>query len=281
MHVSGLAASIGRTLTRPLIVVLIAVCSLLPLHAASPAFALAPRALTGADFYNYQGKFCDGCYGGYNESAAIATEKFATAYGLYFSSFWQNEVASVSVNAVHLRGYNAVTFALGFGDAVDNNNTPGDSGASGHLAITRDGQLYRTIQVAAGQAAQPVTVLFGGHTVIKFTATRTDSGGSDADLLLANPTAVTVGASSAATVSLALSVPAGGSQVINVKTKPHAFVSMIVTFPQGRPLIAGPFTASSTGQWSYSFPVPQGDHGYARVVVVAAGQVLLGGFTIG
>lgn len=102
--------------------------------------------------------------------------------------------------------------------------------------------------------------------------------------MMANPTAFSIGVAQPqpqpSALSLASTVPGGGLEVINLKTKPGAYVSMIVTFPQSRPLVIGPVHAPSTGQWSYSFTVPQSDRGIAMVVVVAGGKVLQGTFTI-
>lgn len=273
-------ATLGRSLIRPSLVALFIMCTLLPFQRAGQVFALTPRPLGAGDFYNYQGDAGFPFLSGLLQNVTIATTSYQTGYGLFFYAGGGSPNSSVNVNTARLQGYNAVTFAVGFSDTVDSHNDPADRNESGQFSITRDGQAYRTINVAAGQPAQTMTILIGGHSVIRFVATRTDSRNRDALLLLANPTAVLIGSSSSASLSLAPTVPAGGSQVINVKTKPHAFVSLIVTFPQGRPLMAGPFIASPKGQWSYAFRVPGGQSGHASVVIVAGGQVLQGNFNI-
>ena len=220
-----------------------------------------------------------------NPAVTIASVPYRTSYGLELDnnvSGITNAYASVHVNAAHLSGYNALAFYLGFADYLDTYNSPsqGDPAAKATFEITRDGQVYRNITVAAGQAAQYVTVPFQGHTVLEFSASRTDGDSGDACLLMADPTAIVIGPGRPCLPFVAPSVAPGGRQTVTLRTAPGAFVSFIVTYPQGRPLVVGPFRASPAGKFSYSFSVPGNVHGTARIVAVAAGQIIQGKFTI-
>ncbi len=191
--------------------------------------------------------------------------------------------AYVSINARTVRGYNAVTFLLGFSDALGPG--PGDhspTGPSVDLVVTRDGKPYTTVKTAVGRAAQRVTILFGGHTVITFTSKRTDSSGELSVLLLAEPTAIMSSTPSPPPPLFATPVAVrGGQQTVTLQTKPHAFVSMVVTYPSGKPLVVGPLTATATGRFAYSFIVPHDTiDGPVSVVIVAGGAVIQGSFGI-
>jgi len=198
--------------------------------------------------------------------------------------------SSISFGADNFPGYNAVSFGLG-----SNDTTTFD--ASSRFQVFGDGVLLASFQPASLKGRQHI-VRFGTHRVITFTRQGDNDVGNWA---LINPTLVephksTTSTSSArgtraapvagtmhstsASLTMAPVVPSGRTEVVNVTTKPGVFVSMIVSFPQGKPLIIGPTKASALGRWSYTFAVPRGDSGKSSVVVVAGGQLLTGGFTI-
>ncbi len=76
------------------------------------------------------------------------------------------------------------------------------------------------------------------------------------------------------------SIGAGGEQTALITTKPSAYVTLVVTYPSGAPLVTSPMRAGSDGHYTYTWHVPRGVHGVALVVAVSGG-VAQGSFTIG
>jgi len=256
------------------------------LGALGPAFvaeAKAPKPLTLADFFAISNP-SQGSRVTYNDSSRKITGiSYAPSLEIDLT---YGHTGFITLNSQALPGYNAITFVSGF------NDSDVSDGAKAKLSVYRDGALYKTFMVQQGVPAAPDAVPFDGHTIIKLVATWIQGG--RADLLLANPQAVTLSGSTPApsqppagaqasnpTLMLAFpSIGMGGEQTALITTKPNAYVTLVVTYPSGAPLVTLPTRAGSDGHYTYSWHVPRGVHGVVPVVVVSGG-VAQGSFTIG
>jgi len=229
---------------------------------SAPAHALAPRPLTSNDFFDYQPY----TYIGFSGGLIINGEHYKDGIGCHAVSGYP---VRVSLNAHALIGYNAVVFKAGFQE--------GSGGTTAELRISRDNRLYRTVTLHNGFPARTIQVLFAGAGTIEFTL----SAGADERLALAEPTAILAIGHGVSLALGATSVQPGALQPIAVTIAPGAPVTLVISYPGGGEQVIGPTPAPASGRYTYSLRVPASTHGTVKVVAVTGGVVSQASFTVG
>jgi len=248
------------------IVRLIAVSLLLligTLWQSAPARALAPRPLTGADFFNYSEltQFVG--------DLSIDADHYKGGISMGCGGAYRDGYASLSAHA--LLGYNAVVFKVGFLDSHGN--------GTGELHISRDNRPYRTVLVHDGTVALPVQILFAGAHTIELSASCDSHWG--ATLGLAEPMAILATGRGVTLALGATSVQPGALLPIAVTTAPGAPVTLVISYPGGGQRVIGPTPAPASGKFSYTLRVPETVHGTVGVFLVTGGVSAQASFTAG
>ncbi|HXT38031.1 MAG TPA: NPCBM/NEW2 domain-containing protein [Chloroflexota bacterium] len=236
------------------------------------ALAAGPRVITGSDLADF-----NGIEGDNNGSISGATY----AKGILMAG----DKAFITLDTHHFPGYTAFTTAVGVGDgSVD------DHPGTASVLVTVDGRLVKTITKPYGQAATILTVPFGQASQIKLTLHENQKKGLY--ILLGNPAVLTNVPKAAATppafgsgggngggsgggkTTLTLfsaSVAAGSQETALITTGANAALTVVITYPGGTQQVLGPKKAGPDGHFAYSWTVPGGIAGVARVVVVSSG----------
>jgi len=265
-----------RTIRLALVAALLLIASVF--SQALPARALAPLPVPDSVWFgNNNVDFQDRSIGAVPYRHAVAFHLMNLGY--YSGS---QEQAEVSLNVQLLRGYNAVRVQLGLADG-------GTNGVLATIAVDRDGVPYRVFKVKQGMLALPAVIPFGGHRVLHFfvQAQHPYPVGGAADMILGAPTAVLQGAHGPGTgpsVSLALgatTVQPGALLPISVTTAPSAPVTLVISYPGGGQQVIGPTPAPASGKFNYTLRVPATVHGTVGVVAVTGGVVSQASFTAG
>ncbi|HVC83273.1 MAG TPA: NPCBM/NEW2 domain-containing protein [Chloroflexota bacterium] len=237
------------------------------------ALAAGPRVLTLSDMGDFSG-----AEGANNNAIAGATYAKATLLG--------TNNAYVTLFTHHFPGYAAFTTAVGVEDGSADNHS-----GTATLVVTVDGKLVKTIAKVYGQAATTLTVPFGQASQIKLTLHMDPNPKKDLYMLLGNPTVLTSvpksvaappafgsgasggnGGSGKTTLTLfSASVAAGSQETALITTGANAALTVVITYPGGTQQVLGPKKAGPDGHFAYSWVVPGGIAGVARVVVVSSG----------
>ncbi len=256
------------------------VCTFLSLVLASMATVpvaqargLSPRTLVASDFFGATGATSVSLSGGQAET--IAAVPYLSYLSFLCGKPGNGGDASISLNAATLVGYNALSFSLGMSDKTYAH------GSSGELQVQRDGHAYATYHVSSGVPARHVIVFFGGHKIITLDG-HYDTGGGSVELLVAVPMAIVVGP--ALPIPLSLNAPyvvAGGTQTAIVATTAASYVTLVITYGSGAPLVVGPKLIGPDGKYTYTWTLPAAQRGRVRVTLIdGAGKVTQSSFTI-
>jgi hypothetical protein len=154
-------------------------------------------------------------------------------------------------------GYAAFSFDVGFADS----SLP----YAAELVVSADGTAVRTIDKREGAAVTHVVIPFQGAGVIRLSLA---PGSNPALLPRVSPGSAT------RTMSVQLvpaAVAAGGQETALVTTRPGAFVTLVIDYPDGLQAAVGPRRADADGHLVYPWAVPEGVLGTVRVVAVGAG----------
>lgn len=261
---------LGRRISlRPLLPAIALAATLTALLGPSqPTLAAGSRPVTGADWGDFNGM--EGA-----DNSSIAGEAYARG------TLITGNKAYVTLFTHHFPGYAAFTAAVGVPDgSVDSG--PG----SVSLLVTVDGKLVRTITKVYGQAATILTVPFGQASQIKLTVRENQA--KNLYVLLGNPSVLTsvprsvapppsfgsggTGGSGGTTMKLfSASVSAGSQETALVTTGAGVDLTLVITYPGGAQQVVGPKKAGADGHFAYSWVIPGGVAGVARVVVVSGG----------
>ncbi|HVA92308.1 MAG TPA: hypothetical protein VNL71_20985 [Chloroflexota bacterium] len=240
------------------------------------ALAAGPRVLTLSDLGDFSG-----AEGANNNS--ISGETYAKATLLVGNNSY------VTLFTHHFPGYAAFTTAVG----VEDGSVDSHSGTA-TLLVTVDGRLVKTINKVYGQIATILTVPFGQASQIKLTLHVDPNPKKDLYMLLGNPTVVTSvpksvapppafgsgggngggGNSGGGKTTLTLfsaSVAAGSQETALITTGANASLTIVINYPNGTQQVLGPKKAGPDGHFAYSWVVPGGMAGPARVLVDSNG----------
>ncbi|MGH2347042.1 MAG: NPCBM/NEW2 domain-containing protein [Chloroflexota bacterium] len=265
--------STGKSITTASLIIALILALTILIDPSRHALAAGQRFLTLSDMGDFN--FAEGAN---NNAISGATYKYGTLLA--------GNNAYVTLFTHKFPGYAAFTAAVGVEDgSVDNH--PGTA----ILSVTVDGKLVKTITKSYGQAATTLTVPFGQASQIKLTLHENQK--KDLYMLLGNPAVVTrvpkpvatppaFGSGSGAgngggvggttTLRLSAASAASGSQeTALITTGANAMFTVVITYPGGTQQVLGPKKAGADGHFAYSWVVPSGVAGVARVVVVSGG----------
>jgi hypothetical protein len=253
------------------------------------AYAAGSRVITSSDLGDFSGV----------ESAAgssIAGVTYKQAMLLAFNKSY------ATLFTGKFPGYAAFTTAVGVPDG-----TADDHAGTVTIVVTVDGKPFKTITKSYGQAATMLTVPFGHASQIKLTVR--DNQSSILYVLLGNPSVTTVapravatpepiagnnngngnggGASSSGTAGagkttvklFSPSVGVGSQETALISTGHGAELTVVITYPGGSQQVLGPKKAGADGNFAYTWTIPSGVAGTARITVVS-NTVVTSTFTI-
>jgi hypothetical protein len=265
----------NRKSLTPISLIITLVVALTTIHGPSRhALAAGPRVITGSDL-------SDSFYIEGDNNGSISGVIYANAI------LMAGDKAYITLDTHKFPGYTAFTTAVGVADgSVD------DHPGTATVLVTVDGRLVKTIAKVNGQAATILTVPFGQASQIKLTLHENQK--RNLYILLGNPSVLTSvpkpvaaapafgsgggsgggngGGSGKTTLKLfSASVAAGSQETALITTGANAALTLVISYPGGAQQVLGPKKAGTDGHFAYSWVVPGGVAGVARVVVVSNG----------